>query len=165
MDNTWFVRQCDSPHIGDWLLLVIEDGKTEIPGRVVAVDHDTITIEDEHGEYRKHLRSCYMPIPIRKELLLANGFQFEKKIEPNVVRYIRTGYNVAFIVALQYHNDKFYMLQPAANNPRAPKRFTSKHCIGKSVPIQTVHELQHYLMWLDNKRFFNLKLRPDNAKE
>lgn len=163
--DTWFVKQCDSPHIGDWLLLVTGEGEPKIPGRVVAVDHDTITIEDEHGEYRKHLRSCYRPIAIRKEFLLANGFQFEKKIEPNVVRYIRTDCNIAFVVALQYHNDEFYMLQPAANNPQACDWITPQHCIGKRMPIQTVHELQHYLMWLDNKRFFNLKLKPDDAKE
>ena len=162
MMGSWFVKQCDSPHIGDWVMLDIGEGITRIrkPGRVIAIDRATITIEGEDGNRYTNVRSCFHPIEIDEEFLLANGFQIERKIQPNVVRYIRSGFHVAFIVLSRFGNNRYYMLMPAAKNPRAVGRVLRGD--GAGVHISYVHELQHYLMWLDNKRFFNLKLTREN---
>ena len=95
MMGSWFIKQCDSPHIGDWIMLDIGKGITRIrkPGRVIAIDSTTITIEDEDGNRYTNVRSCFHPIEIDEEFLLANGFQIERKIQPNVVRYIRSGFH------------------------------------------------------------------------
>ena len=162
MMGSWFIKQCDSPHIGDWIMLDIGKGITRIrkPGRVIAIDSTTITIEDEDGNRYTNVRSCFHPIEIDEEFLLANGFQIERKIQPNVVRYIRSGFHVAFIVLSRFGNNKYYMLMPAATNPRTVGRVLRGD--GAGVHISYVHELQHYLMWLDNKRFFNLKLTKEH---
>ena len=162
MMGGWFVKQCDSPHIGDWIMLDIGKGITRVrkPGRVIAIDRATITIEDEYGNRYTNVRSCFHPIEIDEEFLLANGFQIERKITPNVVRYARVGFHVAFIVLSRFGNNKYYMLMPAATNPRTVGRVLRGD--GAGVHMSYVHELQHYLMWLDNKRFFNLKLTEEH---
>ena len=162
MIGSWFVKQCDSPHIGDWIMLDIGKGITRIrkPGRVIAIDSAKITIEDEDGNRYTNVRGCFHPIEIDEEFLLANGFQIERKITPNVVRYIRSGFHVAFIVLSRFGNNKYYMLMPAAKNPRTVGRVLRGD--GAGVHMSYVHELQHYLMWLDNKRFFNLKLTKEH---
>lgn len=162
MMGSWFVKQCDSPHIGDWIMLDIGKGITRIrkPGRVIAIDSATITIEDEYGNRYTNVRGCFHPIAIDEEFLLANGFQIERKITPNVVRYARVGFHVAFIVLSRFESNKYYMLMPAATNPRTVGRVLRGD--GAGVYISYVHELQHYLMWLDNKRFFNLKLTKEH---